>query len=343
MLAVTLHAPGEIQVENIPDPILDSPTDAVVQVVCSAVCGTDLGSFSGVDPVVPGQRMGHEFLGVVHDVGSAVAGVKLGDLVVAPLSWSDGNCEFCRKGLQTACVVGGEWGGRNQGGQAEAVRVPHADGTLLRLPGSVDSELFPALLTLSDVMAAGHHAVLSANVQPGDTVAVVGDGAMGLCAILAARRRRAGRVIMLGAHRPRLDVALRFGATDLITAREDAAIAEVLDLTGGSGADAVIDTFGSRQSLMTAIGVARAGACVGYVGVTHQATWIDIHKMVRRNISLCGGLPPARAYMPELLPEILSGHLDPSPVFDLTVPLSDAARGYTEMAARSAIKALLRP
>ncbi|MGW2562558.1 zinc-binding dehydrogenase [Streptomyces sp. NPDC001514] len=344
MLATVLYAAGDVRVEQVPDPRIEQSTDAVVEVLVTAVCGTDLGGYLGVDPIPAVQRMGHEFVGRVVDTGASVRSVQAGDIVVAPMAWSDGTCSHCAAGLTTSCRDGGLWGEAGADGcQAEAVRVPHADGTLVRVPSRDCADLLPRLLPLSDVLGAGHHGAVTTGVGPGSTVAVVGDGAVGLCAVLAARRRGAEHVILLGAHAPRLAMASRFGADDIVVSRDREAVEEVRELTGGDGADAVIDAFGSEQSLATAVGIARDGGNVCLVGVTGQPTWMDANQMVRRNLSFRASVAPTRAYIPELLEDVLAGRLDASPLFDLELPLVSVGDGYKAMGVRSAIKVLVRP
>ncbi|MFJ6567349.1 zinc-binding dehydrogenase [Streptomyces sp. NPDC091292] len=345
MRATTVHAPFDVRVDDVPEPLVQLPTDAIVRVVRACVCGSDLWAYRGVAAREPGQRIGHEFLGVVEDTGSEVTGVRRGDLVVAPFMWSDGVCDFCREGLTTSCVHGGIWGAVGyDGGQGEAVRVPYADPTLVRLPADAasDDRLLSALLALSDVLGTGHHAALGAGVRPGATVAVVGDGAVGLCAVLAARRLGAGRIIALGRHEARTDLARRFGATDVVAERGAAAVAAVRELTGGQGAHAVVEAVGTEQSMSTAVGIARDGGAIGFVGVPHgSGTGLDLSVMFDRNIALRGGVAPVRTYIPELLPDVLDGTVDPSPVFDLTVDLEDVPAGYKAMDERTALKVLV--
>ncbi|MFF2849150.1 zinc-binding dehydrogenase [Streptomyces sp. NPDC058001] len=345
MRATTVHAPFDLRVEDVPEPFVRLPTDAVVRVVRACVCGSDLWAYRGVAAREPGQRIGHEFLGIVEDTGSEVRGVRRGDLVVAPFMWSDGVCDFCREGLTTSCVHGGIWGAVGyDGGQGEAVRVPYADTTLVRLPADAlsDDRLLSALLALSDVLGTGHHAALGAGVRPGATVAVVGDGAVGLCAVLAARRLGAERIIALGRHEARTDIARRFGATDVVAERGAAAVAAVRELTGGQGAHAVVEAVGTEQSMRTAVGITRDGGAIGFVGVPHgSGTGLDLSVMFDRNIALRGGVAPVRTYIPELLPDVLDGTVDPSPVFDLTVDLEDVPAGYKAMDERTALKVLV--
>ncbi|MDX6354374.1 MAG: hypothetical protein QOF98_1277, partial [Streptomyces sp.] len=343
MRATVIHAPHDIRVEEVPDARIRKPGDAVVRVVRACICGSDLWAYRGVAAREPDQRIGHEFLGVVEETGSEVTGLSVGDLVVAPFMWSDGVCPYCLDGLPTSCVNGGFWGsigpeGQSDGGQAEAVRVPYADATLVKLPTAAlsDERLLTALLALSDVLGTGHHAAVGAGVRPGSTVAVVGDGAVGLCGVLAARRLGAGvphaggqgRIIVLGRHQARTDLARTFGATDVVAARGAEAVAAVRELTGGQGAHAVIEAVGTEQSMRTAIGVTRDGGAIGYVGVPHgSGTGVDLEEMFDRNLALRGGLAPVRTYLPELLPDVLDGSVDPSPVFDLTVDLAGVPDG----------------
>ncbi|WP_302061736.1 zinc-dependent alcohol dehydrogenase family protein [Streptomyces sp. A3M-1-3] len=347
MRATVIHAPHDIRVEEVPDPKIQLPTDAVLRVLRACICGSDLWAYRGEAARQPGQRIGHEFLGVIEETGSAVSGFAAGDLVVAPFMWSDGVCDFCSEGLTTSCEHGGFWGSvGSDGGQGEAVRVPHADGTLVKLPAEAasDDHLLTALLTLSDVMGTGHHAALGAGARPGATVAVVGDGAVGLCGVLAAKRLGAERIIALGRHQVRTDIARRFGATDVVAERGEAAVAVVRELTGGQGAHAVIEAVGTEQSMRTAVEITRDGGAIGFVGVPHgSGTGLDLGVMFDRNIALRGGVAPVRTYIPQLLPDILDGRIDPSPVFDLTVGLEGVPDGYKAMDERTALKVLVQP
>ncbi|MEU6933960.1 zinc-dependent alcohol dehydrogenase family protein [Streptomyces sp. NPDC046374] len=347
MRATTIHAPFDMRVQDVPDPVIQDATDVVVRVLRACICGSDLWAYRGESARQPGQRIGHEFLGIVEEAGAGVHGFRTGDLVVAPFVWSDGSCDYCAEGLQTSCPNGGFWGSvGSDGGQGEAVRVPFADGTLVKLPAEAasDDHLLTALLALSDVMGTGHHAALGAGVSKGSTVAVVGDGAVGLCGVLAAQRLGAERIIALGRHTARTDIARAFGATDVVAERGEAAEAAVRELTGGQGAHAVIEAVGTEQSMRTAVGIARDGGSIGYVGVPHgSGTGLDLSVMFDRNIALRGGVAPVRAYIPELLPDILDGTIDPSPVFDLTVGLDGVPDGYRAMDERTALKVLVKP
>jgi hypothetical protein len=340
--ATVYHGPGDVRVEQVPDAGLRERTDALVRVTHACICGSDLWPFRGEGAWKPGARTGHEFMGIVQDVGADVRTVRKGDRVIAPFAFSDGTCEFCREGLQTSCVHGGFWGGHHDGGQGEAVRVPLADGTLVPLPAEVDltdTWLARSLATLTDVMGTGHHAARLAGVRRGGTVVVVGDGAVGLCGVLAARRLGADRVIILGHHETRLAVARGFGATDVVTERGVDAVERVRQLTG-VGAESVLECVGTQQALDTAIGVARPGGSIGYVGAPHFER-IDFRPLFQRNVALRGGVAPVRAYLPELLTDVLAGRLDPSPVLDFTVGLDAVPQGYAAMDERRAIKTLV--
>ncbi|WP_326683600.1 zinc-dependent alcohol dehydrogenase family protein [Streptomyces microflavus] len=347
MRATVIHAPHDIRVEEVPDPAIRQPTDAVVRVLRACICGSDLWAYRGESARQPGQRIGHEFLGVVEETGAGVGGFAVGDLVVAPFVWSDGTCAYCAEGLTTSCPEGGFWGSvGSDGGQGEAVRVPYADGTLVKLPAAAasDDRLLTALLALSDVLGTGHHAALGAGVTKGSTVAVVGDGAVGLCGVLAAKRLGAERIIALGRHTARTDIARRFGATDVVAERGEAALAAVRELTRGEGAHSVIEAVGTEQSMRTALDIVRDGGAIGYVGVPHgSASGVDLGVMFDRNIALRGGVAPVRTYIPELLPDVLDGTIDPSPVFDLSIGLDEVPAGYRAMDGRTALKVLITP
>ncbi|GAA5703543.1 IMP dehydrogenase [Streptomyces avermitilis] len=345
MRAAVFRASHDIGVEEVPNPVIRRPGDAVVRVLMACICGTDLWAYRGVTDRRPGQRIGHEFLGVVEELGTDVTGFVVGDLVVAPFVWSDGVCGYCTEGLTTSCEHGGFWGQEgSDGGQGEAVRVPYADTTLVPLPSEAasDPRLLTALLTLSDVLGTGHHAAVGAGVRPGSTVAVVGDGAVGLCGVLAAKRLGAERIIALGRHPARTKLAQTFGATDVVPERGEAAVEAVRELTRGQGASAVIEAVGTEQAMRTAVEIARAGGSIGYVGVPHgSAAGLDLDLLFDRNITLRGGVAPVRRYIPELLPAVLDGTIDPSPVFDLSVGLEEVPAGYRAMDERTALKVLV--
>lgn len=348
MKATILNAPRDIRVEDVPDPTIVRPTDALVRVTAACVCGSDLWPYRGINEVAGPTRIGHEFVGVVEEVGAEVRSVRAGDFVVAPFMYSDNTCPHCRVGIQSRCSTGGFWGGPDRdgamvdGGQGEYVRVPLADGTLVSTREVPDDSLVPSLLSLSDVMGTGWHAAVAAGVREGDTVVVVGDGAVGLSGVLAAARMGAERIVAMSRHESRQRVAREFGATDIVEARGDDAVAAVKELTDGVGADAVLECVGTNESMSTAIASARPGATVGYVGVPHGIEY-PVRDMFARNVGIAGGIAPARQYLPQLRDDVLSGAINPGLVFDLEVPLSDVAEGYAAMDERRAIKSLVRP
>ncbi|HTW98811.1 MAG TPA: alcohol dehydrogenase catalytic domain-containing protein [Acidimicrobiales bacterium] len=341
MRAAVFNGPGSIGVADRPDPVIKEPTDAIVRVVLACVCGSDLWYFRGESPHAVGS-IGHEFIGVVEDVGSEVAGIAMGDLVIAPFIFSDMSCPNCQNGSTISCVQGGNFGdGVIDGGQGEAVRVPLAGSTLVAVPGSGHSaETLRSLLSLSDVMSTGHHAAVSAGVGQGQVVAVVGDGAVGLCAVLASSRLGAERIIALSRHPERQRLASEFGATDIVEARGDDAIETAIELTGGIGVDAALECVGTDLSISTAFGVARAGSTVGIVGVPHGE--VPFSQTFFRNVGWHGGPAPARIYIPELLADVLAGAIDPGRVFDFETDLEHIADAYHAMDERRAIKSLLR-
>ncbi len=342
MRATVMYGAHDVRVETVPDARLIEPTDALVRITRACICGSDLWPYNSMEPSTTGNRMGHEFIGLIEAVGSEVRTVKKGDLVVAPFAWSDGTCEFCRQGLQTSCIHGGWWGGTElDGGQGEAVRVPLADGTLVALPVGPDHALMPSLLTLSDVMGTGHHAAVAARVAPGKIAAVVGDGAVGLCGVIAARRLGAERIIMLGRHTDRIALAQEFGATDVVSERGDAAVERVRGLTGGLGAHSVLECVGHGESMLTALSIARPGGAVGRVGVPQTATMPAAQATFYDNITIAGGPAPVRAYMEELLLDVLEGRIEPGRVFDRVTDLDGVPDGYRAMNEREAIKVMI--
>jgi threonine dehydrogenase-like Zn-dependent dehydrogenase len=337
-----MYGAGDVRIETVPDARIIEPTDALVMITHACICGSDLWPYLTMPPSEIGNRMGHEFIGVVEDVGAEVRTIRRGNVVVAPFAWSDGTCEFCREGLQTSCVHGGFWGGTElDGGQGEAVRVPLADGTLVALPVGRDDELIPSLLTLSDVMGTGHHAAVAAQVGPGRTVAVVGDGAVGLCGVIAARRLGAERIIIMGRHADRIALAREFGATDVVSERGDAAVERVRDLTGGFGVHSVLECVGLDTAMATALRIARPGGAVGRVGVPQEATIPVGIPSFFRNITIAGGAAPVRAYMEELLPDVLAGRIEPGRVFDRVTNLDGVPDGYRSMNERETIKVMI--
>ena len=341
MRAAVFNEPRSITIAERPDPVIKEPTDAIVRVVLSCVCGSDLWYYRGDSPFAPGP-IGHEFIGVVEDVGSEVHAIAKGDFVISPFAFSDGTCPHCRHGITSACSAGGFYPSNGDGGQGEGVRVPLADGTLVPVPGSGHSdETMASLLRLSDVLATGHHAAVCAGVKPGSVVAVVGDGAVGLSGVLAAARLGADRVIALSRNPVRQKLAREFGATEIVEERGEAATETVKELTDGVGVDAVLECVGTGQSMETAISIARPGSTVGYVGVPHGVE-LPIGYMFLRNVGVRGGSAPVRAYIPELLPDVLEERINPGRVFDFVTDLDDVAQAYEAMDERRAIKSLLR-
>ena len=333
-----MYGARDVRVENVPDAHLTEPTDALVRVTRAAICGSDLWPYKSMEPSDTGRRMGHEFIGIVEAAGSGVRTIKTGDLVVSPFLWSDGTCVFCREGLQSECLHGGRYGFDDvDGGQGEAVRVPQADGTLVVLPVGEDDALMPSLLTLADVMGTGHHAAVAAKVAPGNSVAVVGDGAVGLCGVIAAKRLGAEQIVLLGNNPDRIALGQEFGATDVVRERGEEAVERVRELTGGLGAHSVLECVGLEQAVETALAIARPGSAIGRVGVPeHDTTPTGV--AFWKNASMGGGPAPVRAYIEELLPDVLEGRIEPGRVFDSTGSIDDVPDGYRAMNDREVLK-----
>jgi len=344
MRATIMYSAGDVRVENVPDATIVESTDALVRVTRACICGSDLWPYRGMSRSEKGQPMGHEAIGVVEAVGSGVRTLKRGDAVIMPFACSDGTCSFCEEGLYTACVHVAFFGnGGMPGAQAEAIRIPNADGTLFAVKQRVDDELAPAVLTLSDVMGTGHHAAVVAKVSAGKDVAVVGDGAVGLCGVIAAKRLGAERIIILGRHPDRIGLAREFGATDVVSERGAEAVERVLQLTRGQGAHAVLECVGHGHAIDTAIQIARPGGAVGRVGVPQDAAMPASLPAFYKNITVGGGPAPVRAYINELLPDIAEGRIQPGRVFDRVVDLDGVPNGYREMNDRKSIKVMVRP
>jgi len=343
MKATVYHGPRDVRVENVPDPTMEDARDAIVRVTRAAICGSDLWFYRCVTQWTPGDRTGHEFVGIVEEVGKSVRGVSKGDAVIAPFAWSDNTCEYCRKGLQTLCEHGDYFGGEI-GGQAEFVRVPLADGTLVKMTDAIakDDKKLDASVTLSDVMGTGHFGVVAAGGTSGSTVVVVGDGAVGLCAVLsAAKMIGAEQIIAVGHNAKRLQLAKQFGATHTFNSNQKNAQEEIVELTRG-GAAHVVEAVGNQESMEFAINVARPGGTVGFVGVPHKVEEVPISTLFSNHISLRGGPAPVREYLPELIASLDSGRIDPTPVLDLALPLEKVPEGYAAMDERRAIKVMVR-
>lgn len=348
MLATYLHGPGDIRLDEVEDPRIMAPSDAIVRVVAACVCGSDLWGYRGINETPEPRAIGHELVGVVEEVGSDVRSLRPGDFVISPFTISDNDCPHCRVGMQSACDNVAYFGSKDRAGnpfgaaQAEYVRIPLADGTLISLRDQPDPSMIPSLLTCSDVMGTGWHAAVAAGVREGDTVVVVGDGAVGLCGVIAAKQMGAERIIAMSRHASRQDLARRFGATDIVEERGEDGAARVKELTDGVGADATLECVGTKDSMDQAMLCARPGSTVGFVGVPHGVV-PDVERMFRKNIGLAGGMAPVRQYLPQLRDAVLSGTIEPGHVFDLELPLAQVAEGYAAMDERRAVKALLRP
>jgi threonine dehydrogenase-like Zn-dependent dehydrogenase len=345
MRATLMYGAGDVRVEDVPDSVIKQPTDALVRVTTSAICGSDLWPYGSMSPADGPARMGHEIIGIVEDTGSAVTTVTKGDLVVSPFALSDGTCAFCREDLYTSCVHGTFWDNvPDEGGQAEAVRVPLADGTLVKLPVAADSALMPSLLTLSDVLGTGYHAAVAGGVNERTRVTVIGDGAVGLLAVLSAKRLGAEQIILVGRHTARTDLGRAFGATDVVSARGEEAIAQVRELTGGYGTHVVLEAVGNMPAYQQAVGVVRPGGVISRVGVPqYEQAPIGFGSLFGGNIRLAGGPAPVRAYIEELMPDILGGTIEPGKVFDTTTDLDGVPAGYQHMADRTSLKVLIKP
>ncbi|MDP9868305.1 MULTISPECIES: zinc-dependent alcohol dehydrogenase family protein [Streptosporangium] len=339
MRGAVLYAPGDVRVEERADPEIIEPTDAVIRLTATCVCGSDLWPWRGVDEVRD-QPMGHEYVGVVEQVGDEVKNIKVGDFVVGSFFASDNTCEICQAGYQSRCVHAELM--NNIGTQAQRARVPLADGTLVATPGMPEPDLIPSFLAASDVLGTGWFAAVAAEAGPGKTVAVVGDGAVGLLGVLAAKQLGAERIVVFSRHRDRQELAVEFGATDIITERGDEGVAKLKELTGGLGAHSVIEAVGTQESMMQAIRSTRPGGHVGYVGVSHGVE-LPGEELFFSGVHLHGGPAPVRRFLPELMRLIWDRKINPGKVFDLELPLEEAAEGYRAMDERRAIKVLLRP
>jgi threonine dehydrogenase-like Zn-dependent dehydrogenase len=335
-----MYAPGDVRVEDRPEPTILAPTDAIIRLAATSICGSDLWPYRGVEPVDRPRRMGHEYAGIVEEVGSAVTTIRPGQFVVGSFFASDNTCEICRAGYQTSCIH--REPGAPDGAQAERMRVPLADGTLVATPGIPPDDLIPSLLAASDVLGTGWFAAVAAQAGPGKTVAVVGDGAVGLLGVLAARQLGAERIIAMSRHQSRQKLALEYGATDIVEERGDAGVERVKDLTNGLGAHSVIEAVGTQESMMQAIRATRPGGYVGYVGVNHDVS-LPGEELFFSHAHLHGGPAPVRRFLPELIDLIWNRHIDPGKVFDLELPLDQAPAGYQAMDSRQAIKVLLHP
>lgn len=342
MKAAIFNGKGNIGYGDRSDPKIRESADAIVRVVMSCVCGSDLWYYRGLSPHALGP-IGHEFIGIVEEIGTGVQNIKKGDFVIAPFTYSDGTCINCKRGWTSNCLAGGSFGNNGiDGGQGEMVRVPFADTTLVKVSGNSHSEeMMRSLLTLSDVMCTGHHAAVSGGVKKDYVVAVVGDGAVGLCAIIASKRLGAKRIISLSRNPSRQKLARQLGATDIVSERGEEATKKILGLTEGIGVDASLECVGTNQSMATAFSIARAGSVVGAIGAPHDVV-VPIDTVIFKNIGLRGGIAPVRKYIPELLPDVLESRINPGIVFDFVTDLSNIKKAYMAMDERRAVKSLLK-
>ncbi|MFG3017890.1 zinc-dependent alcohol dehydrogenase family protein [Streptomyces sp. NPDC048254] len=338
MRGAVIHAPGDVRFEELADPEIVNPTDTIIRTVATCVCGSDLWDYRGINPVTEPHPMGHEYVGIVEEVGGDVTSVKPGQFVIGSFATSDNTCPNCRNGYQSSCLHR-EFMSTCQ---AEYVRIPNAEGTLVATAGQPDEALIPSLLALSDVMGTGWYAAIAAEVKPGSTAVVVGDGAVGLSGVIAAKELGAERVIAMSRHASRQKLATEFGATDIVTERGDEGIARVKELTGGIGADSVLECVGTQESMLQALRSTRPGGNVGFVGVPHDVE-ISGEELFYSHVGLRGGPAPVRRFLPDLIERVLDGRINPGKVFDLALPLDQVAEGYKAMDERRAIKALLRP
>lgn len=349
MRATVIYGKDDVRVEQVSDPELSTGTDAIVRVVAACVCGSDLWRYRGLTGIHPGDRIGHEFVGIVESVGSDVARIRPGQFVIAPFYHCDMTCINCRNGFSTSCLHGGWWGQDDEsgafvdGGQGEYVRVPHADGTLVATPEVPPAALIPSLLTLSDVFCTGYHAALSGGVRKGSTVAVVGDGAVGLSAVLACKLLGASRVVSMSRHRTRADLAREYGASAIIPERGDEGVLRIKELFDGIGPDVMLECVGTKASMDQALRSARPGGMVGFVGVPNGGPELPVRTMFDTNVGVRGGVAPVRNYIEELLPKVWNRSINPGLVFDLEMPLDDIGEAYAAMDERRAIKVLVRP
>lgn len=343
MKATYMFGAGDVRVETVPDATIRQPTDAVVRVTRACICGSDLHPFHSMPGSADGIPMGHEFIGVVEEIGSDVSTLSTGDFVIAPFAFQDNTCVFCREGFHTSCIHGGWYGANGIGGaQAEAVRVPLADGSLVKVPAPVDEALYPSLLTLSDVYLTGYHAAHMGRVTAGKTVTVIGDGAVGLSAVLASKQLGAERIILMGRHTSRTDLGLEFGATDVVAERGEEGIAKVMDLTHGEGSHIVLEAVGHLPAYEQAYGIVRPGGTISRVGVPqYEAAPIGFGSLFGKNVTLTGGPAPVRAYLERAIPLVLDGTIDPGRVFDRTIGIDDVPAGYQAMDDREALKVLV--
>ncbi|MFD3444542.1 zinc-binding dehydrogenase [Microbacteriaceae bacterium 4G12] len=344
MKATLMYKSGDVRVVEVPEPEIQEPTDAIIRVTYACVCGSDLHPYHDLEDTPEGRRMGHEAIGVVEQIGDAVASLSVGDTVIVPFAWSDGTCPFCRDGITTSCVHGGFFDAAPSATQAEKLRVPQADGTAVVIPAGTDESLMPSLLTLSDVYLTGYHAAVQGRVGPGTTVTVVGDGAVGLSAVLASAQLGAETIILMGRHTARTDLGREFGATHVVAERGEEGIAKVLEITDGEGSHVVLEAVGHMPAYEQAYGIVRPGGIISRVGVPqYEDAPIGFGSLFGKNATLTGGPATVRAYLETVMPQVLDGTIDPGRVFDRELPLDEIAEAYRLMDDREALKVLIRP
>ncbi|KQO48118.1 IMP dehydrogenase [Frigoribacterium sp. Leaf415] len=339
-----MYGAGDVRVEEVPDPVVQKPTEALIRVTYACVCGSDLHPYHDLGDTPEGRRMGHEAIGVVEEIGADVRTLSVGDTVIVPFAWSDGTCPFCRDGITTSCVHGGFFDGAPSATQAEKLIVPEADGTAVKVPAGTDEALMPSLLTLSDVYLTGYHAAVQGQVGPGTTVTVIGDGAVGLSAVLASKQLGAETIILMGRHTARTDLGREFGATHVVAERGDEGVAKVMEITGGEGSHVVLEAVGHMPAYEQAYGIVRPGGTISRVGVPqYEEAPVGFTSLFGKNATLTGGPATVRAYLEAAIPQVLDGTIDPGRVFDRELPLSEIAEGYRLMDSREALKVLIRP
>ena len=344
MKATVMYGAGDVRVEEVPDPVIQKPTEALIRVTYACVCGSDLHPYHDLGDTPEGRRMGHEAIGVVEEIGDDVRTLSVGDTVIVPFAWSDGTCPFCRDGITTSCVHGGFFDGAPSATQAEKLIVPEADGTAVKVPAGTDEALMPSLLTLSDVYLTGYHAAVQGQVGPGKTVTVIGDGAVGLSAVLASKQLGAETIILMGRHTARTDLGREFGATHVVAERGDEGVAKVMEITGGEGSHVVLEAVGHMPAYEQAYGIVRPGGTISRVGVPqYEEAPVGFTSLFGKNATLTGGPATVRAYLEAAIPQVLDGTIDPGRVFDRELPLSEIAEGYRLMDSREALKVLIRP
>ena len=344
MRATLMYGPGDVRVEEVPDPVIEEPTDAIIRVTYACVCGSDLHPYHSIDPTPEGRRMGHEAIGVIEETGTDVTALTAGDTVIVPFAWSDNTCVYCREGLNTSCVHGGFFDGAPSATQAEKLRVPQAEGTAVVIPDGTEESLMPSLLTLADVYPTGYHAAHTGGAAPGKTVTVIGDGAVGLLSVLAAAQLGSERIILMGRHTDRTDLGREFGATHVVPERGEEGIAKVSDITGGEGSHVVVDAVGHLPAYEQALGIVRPGGTISRVGVPqYDEARVGVTALWGKNATLTGGPAAQRHYTETALPQVLSGAIQPGRVFDRELGLDDIAEAYRLMDSREALKVIVRP